>query len=248
MRKSKHFIRTILHHLDSILSVRLRTTVLSALVLSPWNATTAGVPLDSADDPPQGPSTQEQATPTPDTSRLREITVTGTRIRRSSDFSTDTPTSIITSETMNQMGVVNVGEALNIDPANISTFTPANTGNSNFFSGAYIANLRGLNPFYGSRTLVMIDTQRVVQSTQGDSFDLNLIPQILVNRIDVVTGGASAAYGSGAIAGVVNVRLDKTLEGGKIDGDFFETSRSDAKDGQSVRPTGMHFSMTECTL
>ena len=231
MRKSKHFIRTILHHLDSILSVRLRTTVLSALVLSPWNATTAGVPLDSADDPPQGPSTQEQATPTPDTSRLREITVTGTRIRRSSDFSTDTPTSIITSETMNQMGVVNVGEALNIDPANISTFTPANTGNSNFFSGAYIANLRGLNPFYGSRTLVMIDTQRVVQSTQGDSFDLNLIPQILVNRIDVVTGGASAAYGSGAIAGVVNVRLDKTLEGGKIDGDFFETSRSDAKDG-----------------
>ena len=66
-----------------------------------------------------------------------------------------------------------------------------------------------------------------MQTNQGDSVDLNFIPQILVDRIDTVTGGASAAYGSGAIAGVVNVILNNKLEGGKIDGDFYQTSHSD---------------------
>ncbi len=70
----------------------------------------------------------------------------------------------------------------------------------------------------------------MVQTDQGDSVDLNFIPQVLVERIDTVTGGASAAYGSGAIAGVVNVILDNKLEGGKLDGDFYQTSHSDNRD------------------
>jgi hypothetical protein len=119
MRQCKHFIRTILHHVGSIRSVALRTTVFSALVLGTLNSTAASVPLDNANDPPQGPATQEQTTAAPDTSRLQEITVTGTRIRRSADFSTDTPTTVITTETMDHMGVVNVGEALKIDPATV---------------------------------------------------------------------------------------------------------------------------------
>jgi len=166
-----------------------------------------------------------------DASRLEDTTVTGSRIRRATSVDTATPTTVVTADTMDNLGIVNVGEALRLIPSNISTFTPANTGNSNFFSGAYIADLRGLNPFYGSRTLVLIDTRRVVQTTQGDSFDLNFVPGILVDRIETVTGGASAAYGSGAIAGAVNILLDKTLEGGKIAGDFFETGHEDAKDG-----------------
>ena len=174
-----------------------------------------------------GPSTPGAA---PDPQALEEVTVTGSRIRRATDANAANATTVINAETMENLGIVNVGEALQLLPSNISTFTPANTGNSNFFSGAYIADLRGLNPFYGSRTLVMIDTQRVVQTTQGDSFDLNFVPQILVSRIDTVTGGASAAYGSGAIAGVVNILIDKTLEGGKVAGDIFETGHQDAKD------------------
>jgi iron complex outermembrane recepter protein len=161
---------------------------------------------------------------------LEEVTVTGSRIKRTTDFNTPTPTTVIDADLMTNMGVVNVGEALTMTPANVSTFTPANTGNSNFFSGAYIADLRGLNPFFGSRTLVLVNTRRVVQTNQGDSVDLNFIPQILVDRVDTVTGGASAAYGSGAIAGVVNVILDNKLEGGKINGDFYQTSHSDARD------------------
>lgn len=161
---------------------------------------------------------------------LEEVTVTGSRIKRTNDFNTPTPTTVIDNATMDSLGLVNVGQAATFAPSNVSTFTPANTGNSNFFTGSFIADLRGLNPYFGSRTLVLLDGQRVVNSNQGDSFDLNLVPQILVTRIDTVTGGASAAYGSGAIAGVVNVILDNKLEGGKITGDFYQTSHSDGRD------------------
>ena len=161
---------------------------------------------------------------------LEEITVTGSRIKRTNDFNTPTPTTVIDTSAMENMGMVNIGETLQLTPANASTFTPANTGNSPYFIGAYIPDLRGLNPYFGSRTLTLVDGQRFVQTEQGDQIDLNFMPQIMVQRIDVVTGGASAAYGSGAIAGVENVILDNKLEGGKLSGDFFQTSHSDARD------------------
>jgi iron complex outermembrane recepter protein len=181
---------------------------------------------------------------------LEEITVTGSRIKRTNDFNTPTPTTVIDASAMDSVGVVNIGQTLQLTPANASTFTPANTGNSNFFTGAYIPDLRGLNPFFGSRTLVLVDNQRFVQTEQGDQIDLNFIPQIMVQRIDVVTGGASAAYGSGAIAGVENVILDNKLEGGKVNGDFFQTSHSDARDhhfgaafGHSMFDGKFHFTL-----
>jgi iron complex outermembrane recepter protein len=161
---------------------------------------------------------------------LEEVTVTGSRIKRTTDFTTPTPTTVIDATQMQNMGIVNVGQALAMTPGNISNFTPANTGNSNFFQGAYIPDLRGLNTFFGSRTLTLIDGQRAVPTNQGDSFDLNFLPQVLVERVDTVTGGASAAYGSGAIAGVMNVILDRKLDGGKLDADFDQTSDSDARD------------------
>ena len=173
------------------------------------------------------PSASSQPAPAPS---LEEITVTGSRIKRTNDFNTPTPTTVIDTTAMENMGMVNIGETLQLTPANSSTFTPANTGNSPYFIGAYIPDLRGLNPYFGSRTLTLVDGQRFVQTEQGDQIDLNFIPQILVERVDVVTGGASAAYGSGAIAGVENILLNSKLEGGKITGDWYETSHSDAKD------------------
>ncbi len=200
-----------------------------------WTACVVGISLLACADlavaqqaqqttpPPVAPATDQPST-------LEEVTVTGSRIKRTTDFNTPTPTTVIDTATMESMGVVNVGEAAMLAPANVATFTPANTGNANFFTGEYIADLRGLNPYFGSRTLLLLDGQRIVNSDQGDSFDMNLLPQILVTRIDQVTGGASAAYGSGAIAGVENVILDDKLEGGKIDGDFYQTSHSDGRD------------------
>ena len=140
--------------------------------------------------------------PLPATSTLEEVTVTGSRIKRTTDFTTATPTTVIDTATMENLGVVNVGDVLEMIPSNISNFTPATTANGSFNTGAYIADLRGLNPFFGSRTLTLIDGQRAVSTNTLDSFDLNFIPQVLVQRIDTVTGGASAAYGSGAVCGV----------------------------------------------
>ena len=92
---------------------------------------------------------------------------------------------------------------------------------SSFFIGNTIANLRGLDPTFGSRTLTLVDGRRVVStSNQADVVDLNIIPSNLLQRMDVVTGGASATYGSGAMAGVVNLVLNNRLTGFNLDMDY----------------------------
>lgn len=160
--------------------------------------------------------------------RLEEVTVTGTRIRRD-DFSAPTPTTVVDSEFMESLGVVNVAEMIVQMPSNVSNFQPANTGGSPFFVGSTLANLRGLNPFFGTRTLTLVDSKRHVPTNQGGSVDLSAVPSILIDRMEVVTGGASAAYGSEAVSGVVNILLDKTLQGVKLDLDYGGTSAGDGE-------------------
>jgi outer membrane receptor protein involved in Fe transport len=173
----------------------------------------------------QTPTGNEQAAGGNQT--LDEVTVTGSRIRRTTDFDTANPTTVVDDSYLRNLGIVNVGDAVAQMPANLSTNTPATTGNANFFTGSTIANLRGLNPFFGSRTLNLVNSQRFVPTNQGDGVDLNFIPSILIDRVDIVTGGASAAYGSGAIAGVNNIFLNRKLEGGKADVDFARTDEND---------------------
>lgn len=161
---------------------------------------------------------------------LEEITVTGSRIRRTTDFDTPNPTTVLDDAYLRNLGIVNVGDAVQQLPSNVSNFTPNATGNSNFFAGSTIANLRGLNPFFGSRTLTLVNNRRFVPTNQGDGVDLNFIPSILIERIDSVTGGASAAYGSGAISGVQNIFLNRTLDGMRLEADAFATSEGDGDD------------------
>jgi outer membrane receptor protein involved in Fe transport len=173
----------------------------------------------------QAPASNDQS------SALEEITVTGSRIKRTTDYTTATPTTVTDATQMENLGVVNLGQMLEMTPSNVSQFTPQTSGNSAFYTGAYISDLRGLNGFFsGGRTLTMIDGNRVIATNTQDTFDLNFIPQILVQRLDTVTGGASAAYGSGAESGVVNVILDHQLEGGKLNADEYDTHYNDAKD------------------
>jgi len=153
---------------------------------------------------------------------LEEITVTGSRIRRD-DFNSATPTTVIDSNYLDNLGLVNLSEAMVQIPANISTNTPTASPGGNFFNGSTIANLRGLNPFFGSRTLTLVDSRRHVPTNQGDGVDLNFIPSVLIDRMEVVTGGASASYGSGAIGGVTNILLDRDFEGVKAQIDFGST-------------------------
>src|SRR5689334_6648802 len=163
----------------------------------------------SADDTSQE-SKSEQAKAA---ALLDEVTVTGTRIKQREDYVSPNPIQTIDAAEMRRLGIVNVADAITQVPANISNFQPSTMGPSAFFVGSTLANLRGLNPFFGTRTLTMVDSHRFIPTTQGDSVDLNFIPSNLIERTEIVTGGASAAYGSGALAGVVNVLLDHKLQG-----------------------------------
>jgi iron complex outermembrane receptor protein len=160
---------------------------------------------------------------------LEEVQVTGSRIQQRGDYVSPTPMTTVTSADLQKLGIVNVSDAMVQIPQNVSQFTPANTGGGAFFVGSTLANLRGLNPFFGTRTLTLVDGRRFIPTTQGDSVDLNFIPSNLIQRMEVVTGGASAAYGSGAISGVVNVMLDKKLDGIKLDADYGATTHGDGQ-------------------
>src|SRR5882672_5470071 len=158
-----------------------------------------------------------------------EIIVTGSRVSHEG-FDSPQPVTTIDQEQIQNLGIVNVGDVLRTLPQNTPFFAETNVGFGNFNVGAQLANLRGLNPFFGTRTLTLVDTKRVVPTSESGAVDLSLIPSMLVGRTEVVTGGASAAYGSDAIAGVVNVMLDTKLEGLKAQVDYGQTGQSDGTD------------------
>ena len=166
--------------------------------------------------------------------------MTGSRVSRSG-FDSSQPLTTIDSQQIENLGLVNVGDVVRTLPQNTPFFTETNVGIGNFNVGAQLANLRGLNPFFGTRTLTLIDTRRVVPTTEGGAVDLTLIPSMLVERTEVVTGGASAQYGSDAIAGVVNVILDKDLEGIKAQVDYGQTAEGDGGDTHASFAWGTAF-------
>ena len=143
------------------------------------------------------------------------IIVTGSRLARST-FDTPTPVTVLGAESLKQLGATNIGASISQLPAMRASTSPATQGFGSFNVGANIINLRGIGV---TRNLVLVDGRRFAPSTREGSVDLNLVPSNLVSRIEVVTGGASAAYGSDAIAGAVNVILDKRFEGikGQVD-------------------------------
>lgn len=138
-----------------------------------------------------------------------EIVVTGSRIQRSG-FTAPTPTTNISSADLERVAAPNIADALNQLPALRATLTPATSTNLSTALGGNFLDLRGLGFL---RTLTLIDGRRYVPTTTTGGLNINTIPQALIAGTDVVTGGASAAYGSDAVAGVVNLRLDNKLEG-----------------------------------
>jgi len=230
MRSVQFAVATALREAASSSKLKARTGIaLCALGLVLGSSATAW-----AD---QAPAESSQSA----TSTLDEVVVTGSRIRRSTDFDTSSPTTVVDSSYLQNLGIVNVGAAITQLPSNISNNTPTTSGNANFFTGSTIANLRGLNPYFGSRTLTLVNTRRFVPTNQGDGVDLNFIPSILIDHVDTVTGGASAAYGSGAIAGVQNIFLNTKLEGARIDMDFQQSMHSDADDKHAAAAFGHSF-------
>ncbi len=148
---------------------------------------------------------------------LEQIVVTGTRIVRDG-FEAPTPVSVLSTEQLNAMGTINIIDAVNRMPVLLGTITTKNSSAADMTGGIQNLNLRGLTP---QRTLVLLDGKRLVGSTlQGfdqnnSAVDVNVLPNGLISRVDVVTGGASAVYGSDALAGVVNFVIDKEFTGVK---------------------------------
>ncbi len=241
MKIVRHAVATALQAAAAERDARLTSSNTSRLPLSgpALAALAVSIGLSGTAFAQQAPGNTTAASNEPAT--LDEVTVTGSRIRRTTDFDTPNPTTVVDSDYLRNLGIVNVGAAITQLPSNISNNTPTTTGNANFFTGSTIANLRGLNPFFGSRTLTLVNTRRFVPTNQGDGVDLNFIPSILIDRVDSVTGGASAAYGSGAVAGTQNIFLNTKLEGGRVDLDYQMSGESDAKDKHAAAAYGMSF-------
>jgi iron complex outermembrane receptor protein len=150
---------------------------------------------------------------------LDEIVVSGSRIVRNG-YQAPTPVTVVTQEQLESTATITLADTVNRLPEFANSVTPAASTNSvsQGIAGLNNLNLRGLG---STRTLVLEDSQRLVGSSfnnvyaNSGSVDVNVIPAGLVKRIDVVTGGASAAYGSDAVAGVVNFVLDHEFVGFK---------------------------------
>lgn len=149
-----------------------------------------------------------------------EIVVTGSRIARR-DFSASSPIVTLGSDAVSATGSVTLEGALNQLPQ----FTPDSTAFSNDLNatGQATLNLRGLG---AQRNLVLLDGRRLQPSNSSQVIDINTLPTILIGGTEIISGGASAVYGSDAISGVVNFKL-RQIDGVEISGQNTLTSRGD---------------------
>ena len=165
-----------------------------------------------------------------------DIVVTGSRIARP-NLTSNSPIAVVTGEQTVENADITLDTFLNtlpqVNPAGTSTSNnPGNGGQSN-------VNLRGLG---SNRNLVLIDGRRPMVSASDQSVDLNTIPQGLIERIEIITGGAGAAYGADAIAGVVNIRLKDDFEGIELRGTYANALRNtDAMEYQVSGLIGANF-------
>lgn len=165
------------------------------------------------------------------------IQVTGTRVTRSG-FDAPTPTRVITAEELASRGTAQVGEFLVEVPAFRGTQTPQTNPQSARGAGQYFADLRALGSI---RTLTLVDGRRHVPSSPDGQVDLNLIPSVLISRVDVVTGGASAQWGSDAVAGVVNIIMNRDLEGARADFSYGISDYGDMEEWRASLAYGTAF-------
>jgi iron complex outermembrane receptor protein len=161
---------------------------------------------------------------------LDEVVVTGSRL--ATGFATPTPVTVVAAEELSAAVPNNIGEALSQLPSLAGSVQNSTSGQGSGNSQVNGQNLLNLRRLGSERTLVLLDGQRMGVTNVVGSVDINIIPQNLVRRVDVVTGGASASYGSDAVAGVVNFILDTTFEGLKFEANAGITDKSDTENGK----------------
>lgn len=177
-----------------------------------WGAATVGQPAPT--DLPQSPTTEDET---------KTIIVTGTRIFTPNRTSAS-PVQSVRSEDFVLTGTPNVEQTLNQLPQLVPSFT--NTSN-NPGTGAATLDLRGLGSV---RTLILVNGRRWIANDAGEipEIDVNTIPAALIDRVDIVTGGASAVYGSDAVTGVINFVLKDQFDGMQLEARQSITEKGDA--------------------
>ena len=192
-------------------SVAVCALLAAAPAWSQVGPATPPAPAPRTIDPDASLTQQADAAQTPEAGR--DIVVTGSRIR-SSGFSAPTPTQTLGAAEIAKNAEPNVFTTIAQLPSlqGSSGVTTGTNSTSSGMQGLSSFSLRGLGTI---RTLTLLDGQRVVGANVTGVPDISLFPQLLVERVDVVTGGASASYGSDAVGGVVNFITNKRFEGFK---------------------------------
>jgi iron complex outermembrane receptor protein len=171
---------------------------------------------------------------TPEAGELVEIIVTGTRAARDG-YQAPSPTNVISAVVIDNQAATGLGEILEQTGMVKGTRNPNSNATNTSSPGQWTADLRGLG---GQRTLVLIDSSRVVPFAPASNLsvptttDLNLIPTLMIDRVETVTGGASAQYGSDAVSGVVNILLRREFDGVRVRA---QTGISDESDAEEYR-------------
>lgn len=193
-----------------------RTFILCAASASACGLTSAAFAQDAA------AAVDDQETEGEET---KVITVTGSRIARDG-YDAPTPVNVVTEAELDAEPQANIGDYVSTLPAvKGSQSSSTNSGSlSNGQAGIATINLRNLG---ANRTLILIDGQRSVASATVGFVDVQTVPQGLIKGVEVVTGGASSAYGSDAVAGVVNFILDKDFTGIKAEYEYGVTTYGD---------------------
>ena len=176
-------------------------------------------------------------------STVEEVVVTGSLISRR-DFQSDSPIATISSEAIAAAGQPTldkvVGEMPQFAAAQGQSEVGDVQGGGGFAGGQSYGDLRGLGP---NRTLVLLDGRRLQSSNPDGTIDLNTIPMSLVENVEVITGGASATYGSDAIAGVINFKLRRHFNGLELTATHGATTHGDGAYNQFSAALGGDFDL-----
>jgi outer membrane receptor protein involved in Fe transport len=192
---------------------------------------------------------QTDDTPAPADTPLTSVTVTGSRVIRNGDSNPSPTTVMTTDDLLTAKPGATLADALNTLPvfagSRGAASNPTTAGSAAGGSGS--ANQLNLRNIGATRTLVLMDGKRIPPTLYNGAVDVDLIPQQFVERVDVVTGGVSAVYGSDAMTGVVNYIIDHKFNGIKADANTGVSQQGDANKynasvayGASIAP-GMHF-------
>lgn len=209
--------------MSSVIARLLVTTTIAGFSIQ--TASAQGVP-DSA---PSGAANQQAAA-------APAIVVTGSRIARS-DYKSESPISTISSGAIAAAGQPSldrvIGQMPQFEAAQGAAEVGDVQGSVGFGGGASYSDLRGIGR---NRSLVLMDGRRLMPSTPDGSIDLNTIPMAMIDSVEIITGGASAAYGSDAVAGVANFKLKQNFSGLELNIDHGASTHGD---GATTQVSGL---------